>query len=266
MSTLRPRHTLRNLVFAAPALALLVAAEGDCALDWWKVQSPVQGVASVMVQPDGEVVAELIVVSTEDWREHRWVDSATNVELRVPDGTLVELQSVGEGRYRASSDDAPELAWMVGERYRITFELDDTDLAGDYAGEQFIAVVDAPADAISFSLERAPAFVGDTAELRWSPSSLDAMIDVYGPSGELIFTTFDTSEPNFDGSKWGSLARSGQHTLPVDVFAEAGSYTIAACVVASQEGFDAELSAALGVGSGFLAGECFEAIEFEVTE
>ena len=249
-----------------PALALLIAADGDCALNWLTAQSPVQAVASVMQQPDGEVVAEVIVVSTTDWREHRWVDGATHVELRVPNGTLVELQPVGDGRYRASSSEAPELLWMAGERYRISFELDDPELAGDFAGEQFIAVVDAPVDAISFNLERAPAFVGDTAELRWSPSSLDAMIEVYGPEGELIFTTFDTSEPSFDGSKWGSLARYGQHTLPVDVFDVAGSYTISACVVASQEGFDAELSAALGVGSGFLAGECFEPIELEVAE
>jgi predicted dehydrogenase len=169
----------------------------------------------------------------------------------VPDGTIVELQPIGEGRYRASSSDAPELLWMAGERYRITFELDDPELAGDFAGEEFIAVVDAPADEISFNLERAPAFVGDTAELRWSPSSLDAMIEVYGPDGELIFTTFDTSEPSFDGSKWGSLARYGQHTLPVDVLDRAGSYTISACVIASQEGFDAELSAALGSARGF---------------
>lgn len=243
-----------------------MAADGDCALDWLTAQSPVQAVTSVMVQPDGEVVAELRLVSTEDWREHRWADGATNVELRVPDGTIVELEPLGEGRYRASSSDHPELAWMPGDRYRVTFELDDTELAGDFAGEDFIAVVDAPAEPVSFELERAPAFVGDTAELRWSPSSLDALIEVHDPDGTLVFTTFDLSEPNFDGGKWGSIARHGQHTLPVDVFDVPGSYTISACVVASQEGFDAELSAALGAGSGFLAGECFEAIEIDVIE
>jgi hypothetical protein len=262
----RLRSSLRNLVFGLPALAMLVAADGDCALDWMKAQSPVQAITTLMVQPDGEVVAELRLVSTEDWRDQRWADGATNVQLRVPDGTLVELQPMGNGLYQASSSDEPGLLWMPGERYRVTFELDDTELAGDYAGEDFIAVVDAPADDVSFNLERAPEFVGDTAELRWNPSSLDAMIEVYDPSGELIFTTFDLSEPVFDGDKWASIARWGTHTLPVDVFTEAGSYTILACVVASQEGFDAELSAALGPGSGFLAGECFEPIEFEVVE
>jgi hypothetical protein len=49
-----------------------------------------------------------------------------------------------------------------------------------------------------------------------------------------------------------------------DDFTEVGSYTISACVLASQEGLDAELSSALGPGSGFLAGECFEPIEFTV--
>lgn len=262
----RLRTTLRNLGFGVPALAMLMAADGDCALNWMTAQSPVQAVASVTLQPDGEVVAELTLISTEDWKQHRWADGATKVQLRVPDGTLVELEPVGEGRYRTSSEERPELAWMPGQRYRVTFELDDPELAGDYAGEDFIAVVDAPADPISFSLERAPAFVGDTAELRWSPSKLDAMIEVHDPDGVLIFTTFDLSEPDLDGSKWGSLAHSGRHTLPVDVFDRAGSYTISACVVASQEGFDAELSAALGAASGFVAGECFEPIEFEVVE
>ena len=262
----RLRQTLRNLALGIPALAMLMAADGDCALNWLTAQSPVQAITSVMVQPDGEVVAELLLVSTEDWREHRWADGATNVQLRVPDGTLVELEPVGEGRYRATSSERPELAWMPGERYRVTFELDDTELAGDFAGEDFIAVVDAPADEVSFELERPPAFVGDTAELRWSPSSLDALIEVYDPDGALIFTTFDMSEPQFDGGKWGSIARFGKHTLPVDLFDEPGSYTISACVVESREGFDAELSAALGAGSGFLAGECFEPIELEVVE
>jgi hypothetical protein len=262
----RLRSSLRNLAFGLPALAMLVAADGDCALDWLKAQSPVQAITTVMVQPDGEVVASLRLVSTEDWREHRWADGATNVQVRVPDGTLVELQPMGNGLYQTTSSDEPGLLWMPGERYRVTFELDDTDLAGDYAGEDFIAVVDAPADDVTFTLERAPEFVGDTAEVRWSPSALDAMIEIYDPSGELIFTTFDLSEPDFNGDKWASIARHGHHTFPVDVFTEAGSYTIVGCVVVSQEGFDAELSSALGPGSGFLAGECFEPIEFEVVE
>ncbi|MFO7563721.1 MAG: hypothetical protein R6X02_13840 [Enhygromyxa sp.] len=262
----RLRTTLRNLSLGIPALAMLMAADGDCALAWRTAQSPVQAVASVMLQPDGEVVAELTLISTDNWREHRWADGATKVQIRVPDGSLVELEPLGEGRYRSSSSERPELAWLPGERYRVSFELDDAELAGDYAGEDFIAVVDAPAEPISFELERAPAFVGDTAELRWSPSKLDAMIEVHDPEGELIFTTFNLSTPDLDGSKWGSLAQHGQHTLPVDVFKSSGSYTITACVVASQEGFDAELSAALGAASGFLAGECFEPIEIEVAE
>jgi hypothetical protein len=264
----RSPSTLRELALAAlgiPALALLMGADGDCALNWLTVESPVQAVASIMLEPDGEVVAELTLVSTMDWKS-RWVNGAELVELRVPDGTLVTLEPVGEGRYRASSAEYPELSWMPGERYRITFELDDPDYADDVAGEDFIAVVDAPADPISLSLEREPAFVGDTAELRWSPSSLSAIVEVRDPEGALVYSTFNWSHPDFDGSKWGSLAHHGRHTLPVDVFSEAGSYTISACVVASQEGFDAELSATLGLASGFLAGECFEPIEFEVVE
>jgi hypothetical protein len=263
--SLRLRASLRNLAVGVPALAMLMAADGDCAFDWLTAQSPVQAVASVMIQPDGEVVAELTLVSTEDW-DSRWADGATHVELRVPDGTIIELEPIGEGRYRADSGEHPELLWMPGERYRVTFELDDEELAGKMAGEDFIAVVDAPAEDVEFTLERAPAFVGDTADLRWTPSSLDALIEVYDPDGTLIFTTFNMAHPEFDGSKWGSLAHNGRHTLPVDVFDVAGSYTISACVVASQEGFDAELSAALGLASGFLAGECFEPIEFEVVE
>jgi hypothetical protein len=261
----RLRKTLRNFAVGVPMLAMLMAAEGDCSLDMFKLKSPVQAVTTVLVEPDGRVVAELTLVSTEG-RDDRFADGATNVELRVPDGTIVPLEPAGEGRYRADSTTNPELLWMPGERYRVTFELDDTELAGDYAGEEFIAVVDAPDAEISFSLDRAPAFVGDTAELSWRPTALDAMIEVWDPNGELIFTTFDMSHPEFDGSKWASLARFGQHTLPVDVFTEPGSYTISACVAATQEGFDAELSAALGPASGFIAGQCFEPIEFEVVE
>lgn len=262
----RLRKTLRNLALGVPMLAMMMAAEGDCALNWLTLKSPVQGLTTVFVEPDGRVVAELTLISTEGRNAHRWAEGATKVELRVPDGTIVTLEPVGGGRYRADSETTPELLWMPGERYRVTFELDDTDLAGDAAGEDFIAVVDAPDDTIEFSLDHAPAFVGDTAELSWRSTNLDAMIDVWGPDGELIYTTFDMSHPKFDGSKWGSLAHAGEHTLPVDVFAEPGSYTISACLVMSQEGFDAELSSALGVASGFLAGECFEPIEFEVEE
>jgi hypothetical protein len=260
----RSPKTWRNLVVGVPMLAMLMAAEGDCALDWLKLQSPVQAITRVMVQPDGTVVAELTLVSTENPREQRFADGATNVELRVPGGTIVPLEPIGEGRYRTDSVSAPELLWMPGERYRVTFELDDTELAGDYAGEEFIAVVDAPNEDISFTIDHMPEFVGDTAELSWRPSSLDAMIEVYDPDGELVFTTFDMSTPEFDGDKWASIARFGQHTIPVDVFTEAGSYTISACILASQEGLDAELSSALGPGSGFLAGECFEPVEFTV--
>jgi hypothetical protein len=264
--TARPRNTWRNLIVGLPMLTMLMAADGDCSLDWLKLQSPVQAITRVVVQPDGKVVAELNLVSTADYREHVFVDTATNVQLRVPDGTLITLEPTEPGHYRATSDEHPELVWMPGERYRVTFELDDTDAAGDYAGDEFLAIVEAPADDISFTLDHAPEFVGDTAELSWRSSSLDAMIDVFGPDGELVFSTFDLHTPDYDGSKWASLARGGEHTLPVDVFDRAGSYTISVCVIAAQEGLDAELSSALGPGSGFMAGECFEPIEVAVAD
>ncbi len=259
-------RALRNAIVAVPALAMLTAADGDCAFAWLTIESPVQAVTMVLEQPDGEVRAEVMIVSTAEWNDHRWVDTAEQVELRIPGGAIVPLEPVGDGRYRASSNDNPDLAYLPGERYRLTFELDDREAAKDHAGEEFIAVLDAPADAVSFSLDRAPAFVGDTAELSWSSSDLDALIEVRDSKGELIYTSFDLSHPQFDGSKWGSLASWGRHTLPVDVFDAPGTYTIEACVVASREGLDEELSAALGLMSGFLAGKCFEPIELEVTE
>jgi hypothetical protein len=176
--TPKPRRlrSLRNWLVAVPALVSLTAAEGDCALAWASLESPVQAVTLLRVQPDGEVRAEVLIASTADWRDHRWVDTAELVELRIPDGTIVELAHVGEGRYVASSNDEPALIWMPGERYRVTFELEDEELAGKSSGGDFIAVVDAPAEPPSFSLDRAPAFVGDTAELSWSPSSQDALM------------------------------------------------------------------------------------------
>jgi hypothetical protein len=50
------------------------------------------------------------------------------------------------------------------------------------------------------------------------------------------------------------------------VFEQAGEYTLSACPVATQEGFDEELSSSLGIGSGFLAGNCVAPISFVVTE
>jgi hypothetical protein len=135
----RLKSMLRNLALGVPALVMLIAADGDCALNWLTAQSPVQAVASVTLQPNGEVAAELTLISTADWKQQRWADGATNVQLRVPDGSLVELEPVGEGRYRARSDAQPELAWMPGQRYRVTFELDDPKLAGDFAGEDSTA-------------------------------------------------------------------------------------------------------------------------------
>ena len=56
----------------------------------------------------------------------------------------------------------------------------------------------------------------------------------------------------------------GKLTLGVDVFGEPGTYQVLKCGVTKNSGFDPEMSADLGILSGFLAGKCEEIETLEV--
>jgi hypothetical protein len=267
----RTLQTARNssLPLAFALASVLGAGMGmddtrsGCLLAQEKLNSPVQAVTTIVERADGTVDVDLAVVSTAD-DTSRFVTTVTNAQVRVPSGALVTLRPAEAGHYRASTADDPALVYEPG-RWRVTFELDDERAAEDVAGSEFIAVIEAPTEATEGSF-RAPAFVGDTAELTWTPSSRDGLLEVFGPTGELVYSSFNWSTPEFDGSKWGSLLRNGSATLNVDVFTAPGTYRMRFCAVAVQEGFDEELSGSLGVLSGFLAGRCIADEVFTVSE
>ncbi|MCA9710531.1 MAG: hypothetical protein KDK70_32115 [Myxococcales bacterium] len=250
-----------GLIAALPAL---MGAEGGCTLLQGTLESPVQAITILREHPDGAVDVDLVMISTEG-RESRWIDTAQNAELRTPEGELVALVPEQDGHYRAHSDQDPRLVYAPGGvNYRVTFELTDEELAGDAAGDDFIAVVQAPEAEVEFAFTKTPDFAGDTSSIEWSPANLDGLLEVRDSSGEVVFSTFDLRTAEFDGSKWASLIHGGREDLPVDVFADAGTYTVSFCAVASQEGFDEELSSGLGALSGFLAGRCVEDVVLDV--
>ena len=259
---LRPLLGL-GLVASLPAL---MGAEGGCTLLQGTLESPVQAITVLREHADGSVDVDLVVISTAD-DEQRYVTTMENAELRTPQGDLIALTQDEDGHYRASSHDQDELVYEPGgTNYRVTFDLDDEQMAGEDAGGDFIAVVQAPDAEPSFELSKAPDFAGDTSSIRWAPAELEGLLEIRDASGEIVFSTFDLATPNFDGGKWGSLIHRGHADLPVDVFAEPGRYTLSFCAVQSQEGLDEELSAGLGVLSGFLAGRCVDDLVIDVAQ
>jgi len=218
--------------------------------------SPVQAVTTVFEMPNGLVKADLYLISTTDSEDHVFVNDAEKVMVRIPGGAEVDLKSKGSGRYSRNSNKDNQLLYLPGETYQFRFELDG-DSAGDVAGGSFIAVVDAPEDeAIFFDYYDEPDFDGDDSTFNWAPASLRGIFTVRDESGDIVYTNFDFTNPTFSGDKWASLFANGKAKLGVDVYPEAGTYLLEFCAVNSQQGFDNELSAELGVLSGFLIGRC----------
>ena len=87
------------------SLALFPGAKNGCGSEEANttVASPVQAVTTLLEHSDGSVEAELVLISTAV-NPHAFVDSAKEVELRVPSGETVPLESSSPGHYTASSD------------------------------------------------------------------------------------------------------------------------------------------------------------------
>ena len=223
--------------------------------------SPVQAVTTLLQMHDGVVEADLALISTET-NPHEFVTTAKNVELRAPGGDKVTLTQNSDGHYTASSAGNSDLVYEGGETYKYSFEL--TDKAEDQEVEpgDFVAVIEAPDDEVEFTWSKEPSFAGDTAKLTWKPTNRFAIVSVYGPNGELTYSTFDFTEPQFEGDKWARLKTGGSLSLSVDAFPDAGDYEVTMCAVAKKSDFDEELSADLGALSGFLAGRCVEPKKF----
>lgn len=254
------------MLLALPVLMGAEDTEGGCTLLQDTLESPVQAVTVLEERADGTVVADLVVISTKGGEE-RWVTSAVNAEIRTPEGELIPLEQTSDGHYTATSADHPGLVYDTsGVNYRVTFELEDEDFAGDMAGSEFIAVVKPPEEEITFEITKEPAFAGDTSSIAWTPTRLDGLLQIRSADGDLVYSTFNFDHPRFDGGKWGSLIHGGSENLRVDVFSDPGPYTISFCAVESREGFDEEVSAGLGFLSGFLAGRCVDDVVLDVPE
>ncbi len=239
------------------AFALLPGAKGGCGSKEANetLASPVQGIGMIIERADGTVGARLVVISTND-RDTRFADAVDDPTVRSGEVGPIALPAADAGQFAIDSSREPSLRYVAGDTYQFRFGLDDGGLAGDFAGREFVGVVDAPDDAVSFQVTEAPAFAGDTAELSWAPAARFGLVTVRDASGAVTYTTFDLTHPEFDGSKWGRLKAGGKIQLSVDTFPTAGTYTLSVCPVVKVSDFDKSLSASLGVLSGLLAGRC----------
>ena len=71
-------------------------------------------------------------------------------------------------------------------------------------------------------------------------------------NNDIVYQNYDFSNPTFTGDKWARLGHNGNDGLSVDIYSEAGDYSIEFCAVDYTSGYDDSLSAELGVLSGFL--------------
>ena len=250
--------TLATLACATLAFVICPGAKNGCGSEEANTTfaSPVQTVGTVLEHADGSVDASMVIISTAS-NPHKFVESAKNAQMRMPDGTSIPLLSTSPGHYAATSAGSPGLVYEPGGKYQFRFELDDAKLAKDASGGSFVGVVEAPDDKVTFSLEPAPEFAGDTATVKWSPSERFAIITIVNDAtGEVAYSTFDFQESQFEGDKWARLPKGGTRELSVDTFPDAGKYTVSLCAVKKVSDFDTSLSADLGALSGFLIGRC----------
>lgn len=238
--------------------------------------SPVQAVATLLEMDDGAVEAELVLISTAK-PKHEFVTDAQDVRLRIPGGEMVTLEQAEPGHYKANSKQNPALVYKANERYQFRFDLPNPvpqqrrrarqqTEAPSSEPKTYVAVTETPTRQAEFSWEKKPEFAGDTAKLTWKPRTFLAIIVVRDPDGEVCYSTFDFTDPQFGGDKWGRLGANGSLKLGVDVFSKPGTYQIFKCGVTKNAGFDPEMSADLGILSGFLAGACEEIETLDVPE
>lgn len=245
------------------ALGALACEEEDITT----ASSPVQAVTLLLEKPDGTVEAELTLISTTDANNHQFVNEAKNTSIRipVPGGKEVSLESRGNGKYAASSKTNPDLEYIENETYQYKFDL-DSDSAGQVTGGNFVAVMDSPYDQVSFNYFELPDFDGDSSRFSWSPVSLRGIYTIRDAADEVVYQNYDFTNSSFSGDKWARLASNGMATLGTDIYQQPGEYSIEFCAVDFTSGYDSNLSAELGVLSGFLIGRCAEVVYFTVED
>ncbi len=258
----------KRIVIAVVALGLFPGAKQGCGSEEANetLLSPVQAVTTLLETADGQVTAELVLIST-NVNPHQFVDTAVNPKVRMANGAEVPLQLTTPGHYTASSIDNPALIYVPGATYQFCFELDDVSAADQVAGGNFTAVMTAPSEEVSSFMIKVPAFAGDTAEIGWTPLARYGIVSIFNSAtGVLVYKNFDFTDAHFDGSKWARLKSGGTLALGVDVFATPGEYTVGVCAVDKVSDWDIEVSAELGVLSGFLIGRCAADIPISVPQ
>ena len=252
------QRSFTNRAYRGPAslaaLVLIMGLTGCEEEQTTTLLSPVQAVTTLLERDDGSVEAELVLISTSV-SPHEFVDTADNVEVRVPGGVFVGLMRTSSGHYTMNSALNAELTYQANQTYQFRFDLDD-ETAQQVSGGNFVAVMTAPPGDMTFSVDEAPQFAGDTATITWMPATRYGLIRVTDADGVTVYENFDFAHPEFNGSKWARLKTNGRDVLGVDVFRVAGDYTIHLCGVDKTSGFDPGLSAELGLLSGFLIGNC----------
>ena len=116
--------------------------------------------------------------------------------------------------------------------------------------------MDATIGAVSFTIPGAPLIEQQRLDYTWTPATGYAIISISDMNDMLVYRNFDFTEPQFDGSKWARLKIGGADNVSAGVLNDAGDYMVEVCVVNKTSGFDPDLSADLGVLSGFLIGRC----------
>ena len=225
------------------------------------LQSPVQALGSVYKHGDGTVEAELVLISTID-KQHRFIDTASSADVIV-DGKAISLtkDATRSGRWAATSADDARLVLEDGATYLFRFALEDSALAGDRSGGEFSGQVAAVVQGSAPAPPEGTLYVGHPVDLTFAPAiggSKRGLLRITSPSGELVYNNFDTSQPQFDGSKHAGLLTGTKRTIPGTVFSEAGDYTVTLYTMNYAAGLDPHLSPDLGVFSGFLAGQAAE--------
>ncbi|MDH3715120.1 MAG: hypothetical protein OET44_14900 [Gammaproteobacteria bacterium] len=236
------------------ALMLTVGLSGCEEQQNTTLLSPVQAVTTLVEKNDGSVEAELVLISTSV-TPHEFVDTADNVQVRVPGGVFVGLMHTGNGHYVMDSATNAELTYQQNQTYQFRFDLDD-ETAQQVSGGNFVAVMTALSGDVNFTIVTAPQFAGDTATITWTPVTRFGLLRVTDANDVTVYQNFDFAHPEFNGSKWARLKTGGTDVLGVDVFSVAGDYTIHFCGVDKTSGFEPSLSAELGLLSGFLIGRC----------
>jgi hypothetical protein len=221
-----------------------------------KLTSPVQAIATVYRHADGLVDADLTLISTAR-NPAVFVNDGLDTRLRVIKGSgdvnTVPLDRTSDGHYTASSDLQAALLWELSATYAFDFALEaDPDGTG-VSGGTYSAQVKAPASEVTVTVAEAPAAPNLVAKLSIAGAYGRGLLHVWGPDGQLTYANWDLTTPDFDGSKWNSLIVGASHTVPASAFPTSGEYRLEFGACAFVQGLAAEVSATLGVLSGFLA-------------